>query len=410
MAAASGGVPEAYVYDVVRTPRGRGTHGGALHATKPITLVTGLIAAVLQRNPGLDPALIDDLVLGIATPVGDQGGDLARVAALTAGLPDSVGGVQVNRSCASGLEAVILAAQKVRSGWNRLILAGGVESASRVPIGSDGGPWATDPETALATGFVPQGISADLIATIEGFTREDVDRYALTSQQRAADAEAGGYAARSLIPVRDCNGVTVLSGDEHARPVTTMHGLGLLRPSFAAIGESAGFDAVALAKVHWLERIEHVHTAGNCAASVDGAALVLIGNQEAGHRWGLTPRARLVSAATGGCDPTIMLTGGAPAARAALALAGLRSDDIDLYEIDEMFAAVVLHVIRDLDLDPGVVNVNGGAIAWGHPLGATGAMLLGTVLDELDRQDLRRGLISMGVSGGMGLATVLDRG
>jgi acetyl-CoA C-acetyltransferase len=406
---AGGAVSEAYVYDAVRTPRGRGKHTGALHGTKPITLVTGLIDALRERNPGLDPAWIDDLLLGIVTPVGDQGADLPRIAALAAGLPDHVGGVQLNRFCASGLEAVNIAAQKVRSGWDRLIVAGGVEAMSRVPMGADGGAWATDPETALSTGFVPQGISADLIATLEGYTREDVDRYALTSQERAAKAWAGGHFSRSLVPVRDRNGVQVLAVDEHIRPQTTMHGLASLAPSFAGIGDAGGFDAVALQKYHWLQRIDHVHTAGNSSGIVDGASLVLIGGQEAGRELGLQPRARVISAAVSGADPTIMLTGPAPAARKALALAGLQPGDIDLYEMNEAFAAVVLRFIRDLDLDPETVNVNGGAIALGHPLGATGAILIGTVLDELERRDLRRGLVTLCIGGGMGLATIIER-
>jgi acetyl-CoA C-acetyltransferase len=348
-------------------------------------------------------------LLGIVTPVGDQGADLARIAALAAGLPDHVGGVQLNRFCASGLEAVNIAAQKIRSGWDRLIIAGGVEAMSRVPMGSDGGAWSADPETALSTHFVPQGISADLIATLEGFTREDVDRYALTSQERAAKALAGGHFARSVVPVRDRNAVQILAVDEHPRPQTTMHGLASLAASFAGIGEAGGFDAVALGKYHWLERIEHVHTAGNSSGLVDGAAVVLVGGQDAGRELGLHPRARVVAAAVSGADPTIMLTGPAPAARKALALAGLQPGDIDLYEMNEAFAAVVLRFIRDLDLDPATVNVNGGAIALGHPLGATGAILIGTVLDELERRDLRRGLVTLCIGGGMGLATIIER-
>ena len=402
-------VNQAYVFDTVRTPRGRGKHTGALHGVKPVTLVTGLIDALRERNPGLDPEWIDDLLLGIVTPVGDQGADLARTAALAAGLPDHVGGVQLNRFCASGLEAVNIAAQKVRSGWDRLIIAGGVESMSRVPMGSDGGAWAMDPETAFGTGFVPQGISADLIATIEGFSRDDVDRYALGSQERAAKAWAGGHFARSVVPVRDRNGIELLATDEHLRPQTTLHGLAALPPSFAGIGDAGGFDAVALQKYHWLERIDHVHTQGNSSGIVDGAALVLIGGADAGRELGMAPRARVVSAAVSGADPTIMLTGPAPAARKALALAGLQPGDIDLYEMNEAFAAVVLRFIRDLDLDPEIVNVNGGAIALGHPLGASGAILVGTVLDELERRDLRRGLVTLCIGGGMGLATVVER-
>ncbi|MEU8424246.1 acetyl-CoA C-acetyltransferase [Micromonospora sp. NPDC048835] len=400
---------EAYVYDAVRTPRGRGRDTGALHGVKPISLVVGLIDALRARNPGLDVGRLEDLLLGIVTPVGEQGGDLARAAALLAGLPDQVGGVQLNRFCASGLEAVNSAAARIRSGWEHLLLAGGVESMSRVPMGSDGAAWATDPQTALATSFVPQGVSADLIATLEGFTRDDVDGYALRSQERAAKAWAGGYFTRSVVPVRDGNGLDILTVDEHPRPETTREALARLTPSFATLGEAAGFDAVALQKFHWLEAIDHVHHAGNSSGIVDGAALVLIGSGEIGRDLGLTPRARIVGAAVSGADPTLMLTGPIPATRKALAVAGLTVDDIDLFEINEAFAAVVLKYVRDLGLDPERVNVNGGAIALGHPLGATGAMLLGTALDELERRDLHRAVVTLCIGGGMGVATVLER-
>ncbi|GIM96557.1 acetyl-CoA C-acetyltransferase [Paractinoplanes toevensis] len=400
---------EAFVYDAVRTPRGRGKASGSLHGTKPITLVTGLIAALRERNPSLDADSIDDLVLGIVTPVGEQGGDLPRAAALLAGLPETAAGVQLNRFCGSGLEAVNQAAARVRSGWEHLILAGGVESMSRNPMGSDGGAWFLDPETNLETGFVPQGISADLIATVEGFSRDDVDGYALRSQERAAKAIASGHFENSIIPVRDPNGLTVLKADEHPRPETTREGLGKLKPSFAGIGEAAGFDAVALQKYHWVEKIDHVHHAGNSSGIVDGAALVAIGSATAGDKSGLTPRARIVSAAVTGADPTIMLTGPIPATRKALKAANLEVDDIDLFEINEAFAAVVLKYERDLGIDPEKVNVNGGAIALGHPLGATGAMLLGTVLDELERRDQRRAVITLCIGGGMGVATVIER-
>ncbi|MEU1587354.1 acetyl-CoA C-acetyltransferase [Micromonospora sp. NPDC005710] len=400
---------EAYVYDAVRTPRGRGRDTGALHGVKPISLVVGLIDALRERNPGLDVGRLEDLLLGIVTPVGEQGGDLARAAALLAGLPDQVGGVQLNRFCASGLEAVNSAAARIRSGWEHLLLAGGVESMSRVPMGSDGAAWATDPQTALATSFVPQGVSADLIATLEGFTRDDVDGYALRSQERAAKAWAGGYFARSVVPVSDGNGLDILTVDEHPRPETTREALAKLTPSFATMGEAAGFDAVALQKFHWLEAIDHVHHAGNSSGIVDGAALVLVGSGDVGRDLGLTPRARIVGAAVSGADPTLMLTGPIPATRKALAVAGLTVDDIDLFEINEAFAAVVLKYVRDLGLDPDRVNVNGGAIALGHPLGATGAMLLGTALDELERRDLRRAVVTLCIGGGMGVATVLER-
>ncbi|MCZ2524866.1 acetyl-CoA C-acetyltransferase [Streptomyces sp. HB2AG] len=400
---------EAYVYEAIRTPRGRGKANGALHGTKPIDLVVGLIHELRHRLPGLDPAAIDDIVLGVVTPVGDQGSDIARTAAIAAGLPDTVAGVQENRFCASGLEAVNLAAAKVRSGWEDLVLAGGVESMSRVPMGSDGGAWAMDPMTSFETGFVPQGIGADLIATLGGFSRRDVDEYAAMSQERAATAWQEGRFDRSVVPVTDRNGLVVLDRDEHMRPGTTADSLASLKPSFAAIGEAGGFDAVALQKYHRVERIDHVHHAGNSSGIVDGSALVAVGSREAGERNGLTPRARIVSAAVSGSDPTIMLTGPAPASRKALARAGLTVDDIDLVEINEAFAAVVLHFVRDMGLPLDKVNVNGGAIAMGHPLGATGAMILGTLVDELERRDLRYGLATLCVGGGMGIATVVER-
>jgi acetyl-CoA C-acetyltransferase len=400
---------EALVFDAIRTPRGRGKPTGALHGVKPVSLVVGLVDELRRRHPGLDPGDVDDVVLGVVSPVGDQGADIAKTAALAAGLPATVAGVQLNRFCASGLEAVNIAAQKVRSGWEDLVLAGGVESMSRVPMGSDGGAWATDPETNFATGFVPQGIGADLIATIEGFGREDVDRYAVESQARAAKAWSNGYFARSVVPVRDRNGIVVLEHDEHVRTDSTLESLGALKPSFARIGEEAGFDAVALQKYHWVERIEHVHTAGNSSGIVDGASLVLVGSERAGAAAGLRPRARVVATALSGADPTIMLTGPAPATRKALAKAGMTADDLDLVEINEAFAAVVLRFVRDLALDPDIVNVNGGAIAMGHPLGATGAMILGTLIDELERRHLRYGLATLCVGGGMGIATIVER-
>ncbi|WP_030543192.1 acetyl-CoA C-acetyltransferase [Streptomyces albus] len=400
---------EAYVYEAIRTPRGRGKANGALHGTKPIDLVVGLIHELRHRLPGLDPAAIDDIVLGVVSPIGDQGSDIAKIAAIAAGLPDTVAGVQENRFCASGLEAVNQAAARVRSGWEDLILAGGVESMSRVRMGSDGGAWAMDPMTAYETGFVPQGIGADLIATVEGFTRHDVDSYAALSQERAAEAWKDGRFQRSVVPVRDRSGLTVLDHDEHMRPGTTAESLASLKPSFAGIGEMGGFDAVALQKYHWIEKIDHVHHAGNSSGMVDGSALVAIGSEEVGRRHGLTPRARIVSAAVSGADPTIMLTGPAPAARKALAKAGLTIGDIDLVEINEAFAAVVLRFVRDMDLDIEKVNVNGGAIAMGHPLGATGAMILGTLVDELERRGQRYGLATLCVGGGMGIATVVER-
>ncbi|MER5497163.1 MULTISPECIES: acetyl-CoA C-acetyltransferase [unclassified Streptomyces] len=400
---------EAYVYDAIRTPRGRGKANGALHGTKPIDLVVGLIHEIRSRFPGLDPAAIDDIVLGVVSPLGDQGSDIARIAAIAAGLPDTVAGVQENRFCASGLEAVNLAAAKVRSGWEDLVLAGGVESMSRVPMGSDGGAWAMDPMTNFETGFAPQGVGADLIATIEGFSRRDVDEFAALSQERAAEAWKEGRFARSVVPVKDRNGLVVLDHDEHMRPGTTADSLAALKPSFATIGEMGGFDAVALQKYHWVEKIDHVHHAGNSSGIVDGAALVAIGNKEIGERHGLTPRARIVSAAVSGSEPTIMLTGPAPATRKALAKAGLTIDDIDLVEINEAFAGVVLRFARDMGLSLDKINVNGGAIALGHPLGATGAMIIGTLIDELERRDQRYGLATLCVGGGMGIATVIER-
>jgi acetyl-CoA C-acetyltransferase len=400
---------EAFVYDAIRTPRGRGKANGALHGTKPIDLVVGLIHEIRSRFPGLDPAAIDDIVLGVVSPLGDQGSDIARIAAIAAGLPDTVAGVQENRFCASGLEAVNLAAAKVRSGWEDLVLAGGVESMSRVPMGSDGGAWAMDPMTNFETGFAPQGVGADLIATIEGFSRRDVDEFAALSQERAAEAWKDGRFARSVVPVKDRNGLVVLDHDEHMRPGTTADSLAALKPSFAAVGEMGGFDAVALQKYHWVEKIDHVHHAGNSSGIVDGAALVAIGNKEVGERYGLTPRARIISAAVSGSEPTIMLTGPAPATRKALAKAGLTIDDIDLVEINEAFAGVVLRFARDMGLSLDKINVNGGAIALGHPLGATGAMILGTLIDELERRDQRYGLATLCVGGGMGIATVIER-
>ncbi|MEC4017490.1 acetyl-CoA C-acetyltransferase [Streptomyces sp. H27-D2] len=400
---------EAYVFDAIRTPRGRGKANGALHGTKPIDLVVGLIHEMRRRFPDLDPAAIDDVVLGVVSPLGDQGSDIAKTAAIAAGLPDTVAGVQENRFCASGLEAVNMAAAKVRSGWEDLVLAGGVESMSRVKMGSDGGPWAMDPMTSYETGFVPQGIGADLIATIEGFSRHDVDTFAALSQERAAEAWKDGRFARSIVPVLDRNGLTVLDHDEHMRPGTTAESLASLKPSFGVIGELGGFDAVALQKYHWVEKIDHVHHAGNSSGIVDGAALVAIGSAETGRRYGLTPRARIVSAAVSGADPTIMLTGPAPATRKALAKAGLTIDDIDLVEINEAFAGVVLRYVKDMGLSLDKVNVNGGAIALGHPLGATGAMIIGTLIDELERREQRYGLATLCVGGGMGIATVIER-
>jgi acetyl-CoA C-acetyltransferase len=400
---------EPLIFDAIRTPRGKGKVNGSLHSTKPVDLVVGLMHEMLSRNPELDPNRIDDVVLGCVTPIGDQGADIARTAAIKAGLPDTVAGVQLNRFCASGLEAVNIAAQKVASGWEDLVLAGGVESMSRVPIGSDGGAWAMDPETAYDTWFVPQGVSADLIATVEEFSRDDVDAYAARSQERAAMARSEGRFADSIIPVRDINDHVMLDNDEFIRPGTTVETLAGLKPSFAAMGEMGGFDAVALQKYHWVERIDHVHTPGNSSGIVDGASLVAVGNEQTGAELGLRARARVLATAVSGADPTIMLTGPAPASRKALAKAGLTVDDLDLVEMNEAFAAVVLRFVREMGLDIEKVNVNGGAIAMGHPLGATGGMLLGTLLDELQRQNKRYGLATLCIGGGMGIATVIER-
>lgn len=399
---------EAFVYDAVRTPRGKGKKG-ALHGIKPVSLLVGLVDAIKRRNPTLDPKRIDDMILGVVSPVGDQGADIARTAVLAAGLPVTTGGVQVNRFCASGLTAVNMAAMQVRSGFEELVLAGGVESMSRVPMGADGGAWAMDPATNYDTYFVPQGVSADLIATMEGFTREDVDSYAVRSQQRAAKAWAEGYFKRSVVPVLDPSGVLVLDRDEHMRPESTVASLGSLNASFAMVGEAGGFDAVALQRYHHVERINHVHTPANSSGIVDGAAMVLIGSERIGKELGLTPRARIVAAATSGSDPTIMLTGPTPATRKLLALAGLTAKDIDLFELNEAFASVVLKYQRDLEIPGERLNVNGGAIAMGHPLGATGAMILGTVVDELERRKARRAVVTLCVGGGMGVATLVER-
>ena len=399
---------EALVFDAIRTPRGKGKVNGSLHSVKPVDLAVGLMHEMLVRNEKLDPNGVDDVVLGCVSPVGDQGADIAKTAALKAGLPDTVTGVQVNRFCASGLEAVNIAAQKVASGWEDLVFAGGVESMSRVPMGSDGGPMATDPETNYETYFIPQGVGADLIATVEGFSREDVDAYAARSQEHAARAREEGRFAGSVIPVRDLNEHVVLDHDEFIRPGTTVETLGKLKPSFAAIGEMGGFDAVALQKYHWVERIDHVHTPGNSSGIVDGASLVAIGNEKAAEKHSLTPRARILATALSGADPTIMLTGPAPASKKALAKAGIAAEDLDLVEINEAFAAVVLRFVKDMGLDMEKVNVNGGAIAMGHPLGATGGMILGTLVDELHRTGGRYGLATLCVGGGMGIATVVE--
>ena len=399
---------EAFIYEAIRTPRGKNKNG-ALTEVKPISLVTGLIDELRRRFPDLDVNLISDVILGVVSPVGDQGGDIARTAVLAAGLPDTTPGMQLNRFCSSSLDAVNTAAMKVRSGWEDLVLAGGVEMMSRVPMGSDGGAWALDPETNYTVGFVPQGIGADLIATIEGFSREDVDAFALRSQQKAAAAWSGGYFAKSVVPVYDQNGLVILDHDEHMRPDTTMEGLAKLKTAFDGIGAMGGFDDVALQKYHWVEKINHVHTGGNSSGIVDGASLLLVGSEKAGESQGLTPRARIVAAAATGADPVIMLTGPTPATRKVLDRAGLTVDDIDLFELNEAFAAVVLKFQKDLKIPDEKLNVNGGAIAMGHPLGATGAMITGTMVDELERRNARRALITLCIGGGMGVATIIER-
>ena len=401
---------DAYVFDAVRTPRGKGRRNGALHSVHPVDLTTTLLEAVRDRNPDMDLAQIEDVVMGCVAPHDDQGGVVPRTAVIKAGYPEPVAGTQLSRYCGSGLEAVNQAAARIRSGWEDLLLAGGVESMSRVPMGSGGDPWAMDPTTNYATDFVPQGIGADLIATTEGFSREDVDRFAMESQDRAAKAQANGFFDRSIVPVLDVAGLPVLDRDEYLRPGTDMDALGKLPPAFAGVGEMGGFNDVALQKYTRVETINHVHTAGNSSGIVDGAALVLLGSKEAGERNGLTPRARIRSAAVIGSEPTIMLTGPAPACRKALDRAGMTIGDIDLLEINEAFASVAMKLMRDLDdFDHDRTNVNGGAIALGHPLGATGAMLLGTMVDELERRDLSTALVTLCIGGGMGIATVIER-
>ena len=399
---------EAYVFEALRTPRSRGKASGELHEVKPIDLVVTLMHELASRTQ-LDTSHVDDVILGCVTPIGDQGANIAKIAAQRAGWNVDVPGVQLNRFCASGLDAVNNAAMKVRSGWNDLVVAGGVECLSRVPIGSDGGACAFDPATSWETHFVPQGIGADLIATLEGFSREDVDRFAVQSQQRAAAARDAGRFDRSVVPVKDLNGLMILEKDSYIRADTTLEGLGQLKPSFAMLG-SLGFDFVAQQKYPHVERIDHVHTAGNSSGIVDGAALVLVGSEDKGKELGLKPRARIRSAALVGTDPTIMLTGPGPAAIKALRMAGMKIGDIDLFEINEAFASIVMRFMRDLNLTSDEnVNPNGGAIAMGHPLGATGAMILGTVIDEMERADKQTALVALCVGGGMGIATILER-
>ena len=398
---------EAFIYSALRTPRGKGKKDGSLHEVKPISLLTGVLRD-LQSRHDLDTSQVDDVVMGCVTPVGEQGSCIAKTAAIAAGWDFRASGVQLNRFCASGLEAVNMAAQKVRSDWEDLVVAGGVESMSRVPLGTDRGAWACDPETALDTAFIPQGISADLIATIEEFSREDVDRFALGSQKKAAKARDAGLFRNSVVPVTDGIGNVILGEDEFIKAHTTMEGLGSLKISFEAMG-AMGYDSVALRRYPQVERIKHVHTAGNSSGIVDGAAAVLIGSEAKGRELGLTPRARVVATALSGADPTIMLTGPMPAARKALAKAGLSIDQIDLFEINEAFAVVPMKFMKEMGVPEEKVNVNGGSIAMGHPLGATGAMIIGTLIDELERRNLRYGLATLCVGGGMGIATIIER-
>ena len=398
---------EAYIFDAIRTPRGKGKATGALHEVKPVTLLSDLLNTLQKRN-GFDTAAVDDIVMGCVTAVGDQGADIAKTAALAAGWDEDVAGVVLNRFCASGLEAVNTAAMKVRSGWENLVVAGGVESMSRIPMGSDGGAWAMDPETNFKTGFMPQGIGADLIATLGGYSREAVDSFAAESHKKAAAAWERGAFANSVIPVVDRNGITILDHDELIRPDSTAETLGGLKASFEMMGEM-GFDGVARKRYPQVEKIKHVHTPGNSSGIVDGAAAVLIGSKAAGEQFGMKPRARVVATAVVGTDPTIMLTGPAPSARKALKVAGMSVDDIDLFEVNEAFASVVMRFIDEMGVDPSKVNVNGGSIAMGHPLGATGAMILGTLLDELEARNLKTGLATLCVGGGMGIATIIER-
>ena len=399
---------DAFIYDAIRTPRGRGKADGALHEVTALNLAAQALTAVKERNE-LDPALVDDVVLGCVDPVGEAGGDIARASALVAGLGDQVPGVQINRFCASGLDAVNFAAAEVMSGQHEMTIGGGVESMSRVGMGASGGAWPMDPSIAVETYFLPQGISADLIATKYGFSRDDVDAYAVESQKRAGHAWDEGRFKKSVIPVKDCNGLTILGKDEHMRPSTTMQTLAALQPSFVQVGEMGGFDSVAIQRYPEVETINHVHTPGNSSGIVDGAAAVLIGSKEAGKAAGLKPRARIKAFANIGSEPAIMLTGPIPVSEKALKRAGMSKKDIDLWELNEAFASVVLRYMQAMDIPHDKINVNGGAIAMGHPLGATGAMILGTVLDELERRDLNTALVTLCIGIGMGTATIIER-
>lgn len=397
----------AYIYDAIRTPRGKGKKDGSLHEVKPVNLGAGLLRELQQRYD-LDTSRVDDVVMGCVNPVGEQGGDIAKTIVEVAGWDESVPGLQLDRFCASGLEAVNIAAMKIASGWEDLVVAGGVECLSRVPMGTTGGASSSDPETSIKGSYVPQGIGADTIASLGGWGREDVDAFALESQQRAIKAQTKGYFDRSVVPVEDLNGLTILDKDEFIKPQTTMQGLAGLRPSFAAMA-AVGFDELILRKYPNLAAIDHVHTPGNSSGIVDGASAVLVGSEQAGKSQSLTPRARIVATAVTSTDPIIMLAGPAPAAKKVLAKAGMTTDDIDLFEINEAFASVALRFMDELNISKENTNVNGGAIAMGHPLGATGAMLVGTILDELERQNLKRGLVALCVGGGQGIATIIER-
>ncbi|MCJ7558391.1 MAG: acetyl-CoA C-acetyltransferase [Gammaproteobacteria bacterium] len=399
---------DAYIYDHVRTPRGRGKADGALHEVTPIVLTRQVLTALRERS-NLDTSRVDDVILGCVAPVGEQGADIARVAALHAGYAVSVPGKQINRFCASGLEAVNSAASQIMSGQSDMVIGGGVESMSRIPMGADGGAWPTDPQVAFGTYFVPQGISADLIATLNGFSRQDLDAYALESQKRAANSWDKGYFKNSVIPVKDCIGEILLERDEHMRPGTTMESLAGLKAAFEIPGQQAGFDNVAIQRYPNVETIHHVHTGGNSSGIVDGAAVVLVGSREAGQAAGLKPRARIRAFGSVGSEPTIMLTGPSYATEKVLKRAGMKVSDIDLYELNEAFASVVLRYMQKLNISHDKINVNGGAIALGHPLGATGAMILGTVLDELERRDLSTALVTLCIGAGMGTATIIER-
>ena len=401
-------MPDAFIYDHVRTPRGRGKIDGSLHEVTALNLASQALGAIKDRN-NLDPTLVDDVVLGVVDPVGEAGADIARTAALVAGYGDSVAGVQINRFCASGLDAVNFASAQIMSGQQDMAIGGGAKSMSRVGIGASGGAWAVDPTIAVAHYFVPQGISADLIATKYGFSRDDVDAYAVESQKRAATAWNEGRFNRSVMKIKDVNGLTILDKDEHMRPDTTMQSLGSLKPSFVQMGEMGGFDSVAIQKYPEVEAVKHVHHAGNSSGIVDGAAAVLLGNARAGKKAGLKPRARVRAFANIGSEPAIMLTGPVDVTKKVLKRSGMTLDDIDLFELNEAFASVVLRYMQAFDIDPNKINVNGGAIAMGHPLGATGAMILGTVLDELERRNLSTALITLCIGAGMGTATIIER-